>query len=266
MSQKQVIGLIPAAGKAERIMPLPCSKEIFPIGFGPVGKNHVSRPKVVSQYLLESMRIAEATRVYIIIRKGKWDIPAYFGDGKKLDMHLAYLIMGLPFGVPYTLNQAYPFIRDAFVLFGFPDIIFQPEDAFVKLLDRQTETDSDIVLGLFPVNQRHKGDMVALDDSGRLKNIEINPKSTNLKLTWIIAAWTSNFSAFMHEYIQDLTKTVHLEKKRNESNSSQELFFSKVINAALKKGMRVETVLFSKGVYLDVGTPDNLVRAVRDHL
>jgi glucose-1-phosphate thymidylyltransferase len=266
MSQKQIIGLIPAAGKARRILPLPCSKEIFPVGFEPMGKNHVSRPKVVSQYLLESMRIADATRVFIVIRDGKWDIPAYFADGNTLDMHIAYLIMRLPFGVPYTLNQAYPFIKDALVLFGFPDIIFQPEDAFVKLLDKQTETDSDMVLGLFPVNQRHSGDMVVLDDSGRIKDIEINPKSTNLKLTWIIAVWTWNFSVFMHEYIQDITKTAYLEEKFKKRKSSQELFFSELINAALEKNLHIETVLFSKGVYLDVGTPENLVKAVRDHV
>ena len=95
--------------------------------------------------------------------------------------------MDLPFGVPYTLDQAYPFIKDALILFGFPDIIFQPEDAFTQLLDRQAETDSDIVLGLFPVNRRHRGDRVALDDKGWIKNTEIDPKATKLKLTWIIA-------------------------------------------------------------------------------
>ena len=86
------------------------------------------------------------------------------------------------------------------------------------------------------------------------------------KLTWIIAVWTSNFSVFMHEYIEDLTKAVHLEKKLNVNKSSQELFLSELINAALKKNLHIETVLFSKGVYLDIGTPDNLVKAVRDPL
>jgi glucose-1-phosphate thymidylyltransferase len=263
MSGKEIIGLIPAAGKAERISPLPCSKEIFPVGFQELYKNSGAIPKVVSQYLLERMRFAGAVKAYIVIRHGKWDIPAYFGDGEKLDMHLAYLIMGLPFGVPYTLNQAYPFIKDAIVLFGFPDIIFQPEDAFIKLLNRQAETDSDIVLGLFHVNQRHRGDMVALDDKGRIKNIEINPKSTNLNLTWIIAVWTVKFSIFMDDYIQDLEKNTHSGHELNGSKIQRELFLSEVIKAALRKNMQVEAVLFSEGIYLDIGTPENLTKAVR---
>jgi len=55
-----------------------------------------SRPKIVSHYLLEKMRRANVSKVYMILRKGKWDIPAYFGDGKMLDMHIGYLLMELP--------------------------------------------------------------------------------------------------------------------------------------------------------------------------
>ncbi len=32
--ESDVIGLIPAGGQAKRLSPLPCSKELYPIGFG----------------------------------------------------------------------------------------------------------------------------------------------------------------------------------------------------------------------------------------
>ena len=92
-------------------------------------------------------------KAYIILREGKWDIPAYFGDGKSLNMHLAYLMMGLPFGVPYTLDQAYPFLQDALVALGFPDMIVEPDYAFVRLLAKREEVNADIVLGLFSALQ-----------------------------------------------------------------------------------------------------------------
>jgi len=110
---REIIGLLPAGGRASRVAPLPCSKELYPVGFHSVGKDGSPRPKVVSHYLLEKMRLADVKKAYIILREGKWDIPTYFGDGKILDMHLAYLMMGLPFGVPYTLDQVYPFIKTA---------------------------------------------------------------------------------------------------------------------------------------------------------
>ena len=102
-SHEEVVGLIPAGGKAARIAPLPCSKELYPIGLRPADDGHGSRPKVVSHYLLEKMRFAGITKAYIVLRPGKWDIPAYFGDGALLNIDLAYLMLGAPFGV-YSLD------------------------------------------------------------------------------------------------------------------------------------------------------------------
>ena len=67
--------------------------------------------------------MAGIRKAYFILREGKWDIPKYFGDGALVEMNLGYLMMRLPFGAPYTIDQAYSFcpcIRSS--LFGFPDI------------------------------------------------------------------------------------------------------------------------------------------------
>ena len=96
---QKIIGLIPAGGKAARISPLPFSKELYPVGFQNLDNGRSLRPKPVFTYLLEKMRLANITEAYIVLRKGKWDIPAYLGDGKLLNMNLAYLMMNLPFGV-----------------------------------------------------------------------------------------------------------------------------------------------------------------------
>ncbi len=176
----EVIGLLPAGGQATRIAPLPCSKELYPIGYRSSEEDDGLSPKVVCHYLLEKMRLAGITNTYIVLRKGKWDIPAYLGDGKKLNMNFAYLMMRLPFGAPYTIDQAYPFVKDALVAFGFPDIIFKTEDAFVQLLERQTDTNADVILGVFPVDKPQKWDMVNICDDGRIKQILIKPIKTNL--------------------------------------------------------------------------------------
>ena len=156
-----VIGLIPAAGQAKRISPLPCSKELYPVGFWRSRDEKNARPKVACHYLLEKMRSAGITRAYIVLRQGKWDIPAYLQDGAIADMHLAYLMLGLPYGVPYTLDQAYPFVRDEIIAFGFPDILFRPDSAFSRLLSHQDSGQADVTLGLFPhepsLQGRHGG-------------------------------------------------------------------------------------------------------------
>ncbi len=53
-SGRDVVALIPAAGRGTRIAPIPGSKEVFPIGFANV-EGDKPEVKVVSQYLFDRM-------------------------------------------------------------------------------------------------------------------------------------------------------------------------------------------------------------------
>jgi glucose-1-phosphate thymidylyltransferase len=250
-SQIEIVGLIPAAGQGTRIGPLPCSKEVYPIGYD---QDRGGRPKAVSQYLLEKMRSAGIKKAYIILREGKWDIPAYLLDGKRLGMHLAYLIMDAPFGVPFTVDQAYPFVQESIVAFGFPDIFFEPDDVFVKLLIKLADRRCDVVLGLFPSDRPDKADMVDIDLQGKIRNIVIKPQETNLRFTWGVAVWTPIFTQFLHSQV---------EAWEPSAAPGKELFVGDVVRAAMAEGLQVEAVTVSDQPYLDIGTPDDLFRAAK---
>jgi glucose-1-phosphate thymidylyltransferase len=259
---KRIVGLIPAAGQATRLAPLPFSKELYPIGQMRIKGSEELRPKPVCIYLLEKMRAAGAEDAYIVLRKGKWDIPAYLGDGSLLDMNLAYLIMELPYGVPYTLDQAYPFIQEAIVTFGFPDIIFHSAGAFNELLDRLETSQADVVLGLFPVDQPSKFHMVELSRNGRIHNIVLNPVETHLEYTWIMAVWTRTFTQFIHQYLMNI-----IEKERKlevvaGTAWEKELHLSEVLQHAIESKLKVEGVIFAEDSCLDIGTHDGLTKAV----
>lgn len=253
----ELIGLIPAGGSANRIAPLPCSKEIFPIGYQDLPSLPGSRPKVAAQYLLEKMKLAGVPKAFIILRKGKWDIPEYFGCGHDLGMNLGYLMMDLPYGAPYTLDQAYAFVSEATIVFGYPDILFTPQDAYISLLRRLSASSSEIVLGLFPAHNPSKMDMVELDDAENICGLDIKPTVSYLTYTWIIAVWTPVFTRFLHQYIKN--------KKLNSDHSpgahTREAYVGEVIQAFMKEGMPVDKVLFDEGDYLDFGTPEDLVKA-----
>jgi glucose-1-phosphate thymidylyltransferase len=256
MTKRQIIGLLPAGGQATRISPLPLSKELYPVGFQDFGDQCNWRPKVVSQYLLEKMQLAGIDKAYFILRSGKWDIPAYYGDGTMLSMSLGYLIMGLPYGVPFTLDQAYPFVQNAVVALGFPDILFQPENAYVQILSRLEVSNADVVLGLFPTNKPYKAGMVNFDDEGKVRRIIEKPPQSDLHYMWGIAVWTPAFTHFLHEYLTTL--------KVNSNLSQQpEIPIGDIIQAAINKGFHVEAEAFPNGTYLDIGTPEDLVRAVQ---
>ncbi|GAB1542365.1 sugar phosphate nucleotidyltransferase [Scytonema sp. NUACC21] len=257
MNKRQIIGLLPAGGQATRISPLPLSKELYPVGFQDFGNKYHWRPKVVSQYLLEKMQLAGIDKAYFILRPGKWDIPAYYGDGAMLSVNLGYLIMGLPYGVPFTLDQAYPFVQDAIVALGFPDILFQPEDAFARVLSRLETSNADIVLGLFPTHQPQKAGMVDFDDTGRVHLIVEKPRHSDLRYMWGIAVWTPAFTQFLHEYL------IPLKTKSNLLSQLPEIPIGDIIQSAIEKGFHVEAEAFPDGTYLDIGTPDDLVKAVQ---
>jgi len=260
---REVIGLIPAGGHARRIAPLPCSKELYPIGFRAGEESGGVRPKVVCHYLLEKLASAGVTRAYIVLRQGKWDIPSYLGDGTIVKIHLAYLMMRVPFGPPYTLDQAYPFLNDATVAFGFPDILFEPDDAFIKLLDRQVATGADVVLGLFPTDQTRVMDMVKVSENGEALAIVIQPPQTKLQDAWIIAVWTPVFTQFMHEHLRRLQNGKELDMEWN-LHKQRELSIGQVFQAAIREGLHVQTVRFPKHTFLDIGTPENLLLAASD--
>ena len=255
----RLVGLLPAGGKATRLGPLPCSKEIFPIGFKSSEPDGKMQTTVAATGLLESMHLAGAKLAYFILRPGKWDIPAYFGHGGQLKMHFGYLIMDQPHGAPYTLDQAYPFIENATTLFGFPDILFHPKDAFVRLLERQSETKADIVLGAFKADNPSKMDMLVLDDKGRVIDIVIKPAETKLTHTWIIAVWTARFSQYLHNYVLEDGRR---RSKQDLNGKTSEIYVGNVIRTAIKDGQTVETVFFNPGAYLDVGTPEDMINAM----
>ena len=265
-NQKKIVGLIPAAGIAARISPLPCSKEIYPVEFNNPSKNETLRPKVVSEYLIEGMQRVHVSKVYVIIRKGKWDILSYFGSGNWMEVNFAYLVMDLPFGVPFTIDQAYHFVKDDTIVFGFPDIIFNPADAFKRLLERQRMKKSDAVVGLFPAPQPYSTQhMVEIDSQGCVRGFEIEPPRTKLKYTWIIAVWNSQFTDFLHEYTAIQTRRYKNIRATKEDSIAKEVSMTHVLAAALQKGLKINSVTFADGSFLDIGSPDNLKRISKNY-
>ena len=205
--------------------------------------------------LLDAYRNAGIEDVFFIIRRGKWDIPEFYGDGHRRGLNIAYLMMRHPFGTPFTLDQAFSFIKNKRVALGFPDIQFSPGNVYQRLLSQQTNSSADVVLGLFQPSNPSKFDMVDFSSSGRVKEINIKPTKTHLEYGWISAVWTPAFSSFMHGY---------LSKALIESNLKRapEMYVGTVMQAALSEGMNIAMETFPDGKAIDIGTPDDLARTM----
>lgn len=265
-ASEQVIGLVPAAGAATRMGVLPCSKEVLPIGFARFGDaDREVRPTVACEPLLEAFRQAGIATAYVILRPGKWDIPAYLGDGRRHGIDLAYLTVGVSHGVPFTLDQARPFVRGHRIALGFPDILFEPKDALARLDRRQRETGADVVLGLFPADEPQRMDMVASGVDGRVHRVLVKPATTTLSESWILALWTDRFSEFMHgRLLAWLQRPGTADGRSRAGGSSPELHLGHVFAAALDAGLHVDSLRFPRGSCVDIGTVASLQRVQRE--
>lgn len=260
---QEVVGLVPAAGLARRLQPFPCSKEVYPVGFV-ADETGTPRPKVAAQYLLEKFRVAGITKAYLVIRDGKWDIPNYFRDGRSVDLSLAYIVISGSLGPPDTIDRAYPFIEQQRVAFGFPDILFGPDDAYRQLIEAQDRTGAEVVLGLHRVYNHRVWDMVDCDADGHVRRIVMKPASTVLIHGWCCAVWTPAFSGFLHRFLRAEDTNRNLGSLANRANDlGGDLAVGVVLQAALKEGLPVQSVIFPDDTYIDIGTPEDLVRAVR---
>lgn len=254
MNYNEVVGLIPCAGNATRLGALPFSKELFPIGFDVSdGEQNV---KVVSSYLIDHMKDAGVKDFHLIIKEGKWDIPTYFNNNKPLNANLCYHLANVDYGVPFSLNTAYPFVKDKIVCLGFPDILFKPKKVYNQLLKKLTSNSStSIVLGVMPINRPEKWDMIEYDSNNKINKIVIKSTTeSGLKYGWFCAVWSPKFSEYLNSYILSLYK----EKSPKELKNS-EIYIGDVVRAAMKIGFSVESVIFEEGICLDIGTPEDLV-------
>lgn len=254
--------MVPAAGRASRLGRLPCSKEIFPVGLG----DACIRPAIA--HLLEAFAVAGVGHALVLLRQGKWDVPAFLGEtydcnvqedaaqgGEVNAVELAYRVLEPTASVPETLARALPFVQNENVALGFPDILFTPKGAFRSLLERLESHNADAVLGLFPADRPEKTDMVEYVQDGevcRVQRLRIKQPDAGLTYTWSIAVWAPSFSRYLLEFLRQV----------DTQKVTREIYVGNVIEAAIADGLNVEAVQFPEGSYLDIGTPDDLARAL----
>ncbi|MBI2412342.1 MAG: nucleotidyltransferase family protein [Deltaproteobacteria bacterium] len=169
-------GIIPAAGAGSRIQPLAFSKELLPVGSRV--EDGVERPRAVSEYLVERMIEAGATKICFVISPGKSDIMEYYG-GSIGGVHLSYVVQPRPAGLCDSIFRALPLIPpDEFALAGLPDTVWFPRQGFSLLGDDR------LSFLLFPVERPERFDAVSLDASGAVLRVEVKAERPSTNWVW----------------------------------------------------------------------------------
>ena len=226
-----VWGIVPAAGTGSRIKPLAFSKELLPVGSRRDGETE--RPKAVSEYLVERMILAGATRICMVVSPGKSDIIEYFG-GNSGPASICYVVQQEPRGLNDALFRALPLIGTGDqILIGLPDTVWFPEDGLCRL------GEGSLSFLLFPVQHPELFDAVVTGDDGRV--LEIQVKRPGASTSWVWGAFRMPGRIF-----HDLHG---LWREREE----RDVYVGTLVNSWLTRGGEAWGVHAGES-YVDVGT------------
>jgi glucose-1-phosphate thymidylyltransferase len=169
------IGVVPAAGYATRLQPLPYSKEVYPIGGRPI-----------MDYLVERMRLAGSSEIRVVTRPEKLDVV------ENAARQGATVVEGHPDSLAESFFIGMKDVDDDdIVLLGFPDSIWEPSDGYSRIIEL-LDDGCEVALGLFQTNEPERCEVVTLREagaeSGLIAGIELRPPAPTSNLIWGCAA------------------------------------------------------------------------------
>jgi glucose-1-phosphate thymidylyltransferase len=229
--EKAMWGVIPAAGLGSRIQPLAFSKELLPVGTRRDGD--VERPRAVSEYLIDRMIVAGATRLCMVISPGKSDIVEYYGASVG-PAHICYVVQPAAAGLCDAIFRSLPWIRpEEDVLVGLPDTVWFPEHGLCSL------GGGGLSFLLFPVERPELFDAVITDEEGRVREIQVKQRNACSRWVWGAFRLTGAVMQALHD--------LWCERGREDP------YIGTLVNEYLARGGSARAVRAGEA-YVDVGT------------
>lgn len=152
----RVIGVLPAAGTAERLQPITGSKEMLALGGRPV-----------LDYAVERLRAARPDEIRVVVRPEKADLTE---RARLLGLDV---VEARPMNLAESIVAAIgPLADEDAVIVDLPDSVWEPVDGFNMLLNNLT-AETDVVLGLFRSAEPERGDVVELAAEDRVVAVHV---------------------------------------------------------------------------------------------
>jgi glucose-1-phosphate thymidylyltransferase len=238
---EELIGLIPAAGKGVRLG-LPYPKELYPV----IRNNHY---KPISQFVVDRLTNAGLDHIVFVVNETKHQLMGYFGNGQRFGCNISYVVQEIiegktkstsP-GLAHALDSAYHLTCGKTVFFGMADTLMQPADVFAQAWQAACPED-DLILVLFTTAHPEKFGMVKMDEACRVLEIIDKPSKTDLTEMWGCIIWRPKFTEYLHKCVFE------------EGVSD----FARIMNDAIKQGMKFRGVHLVGGTYIDLGTYEEI--------
>lgn len=247
-----LLGLLPAAGRGSRLWPYRYPKELFPLALVPQPDGKGVNPWPVCQYSLDGMVRAGVERCVVVVSDEKYEVLRVLGDGSEVGLPLCFVHQREPRGLPHAVRCARPWLGNADVLLALPDTVVLPPDAMMQLHRARRAAGMELMLGVFPTEEPERLGPVEMDEHGNVLHVHDKPGHRQWRNAWALVSWSAAFTEFCCAW----------DEARAQAGKSEGVL-GHAMEAARAEGMKVGALVFSDGVFADIGTPAGLQTTVR---
>lgn len=236
------VGVIPAAGKGNRLSTLPLTR-ILPKPMLPI----VDRP--ILEYVLENMKKVGVETVYMIVGYKKELIKNYFRNGSEWDVDIVYIEQKELKGIAHAIGLARDYINEPFtVMLGDDLTLTDSMGNLIKIFWRNNAFAVEGVVVENNVEALKRTCSVVLGDNNKIIDIEEKPAQPKSNLRGI---GIYLFDPIVFEYI-DRTP---ISSKRGEKEITD------TIGLIAKDGKAYGTII--DGINININTIDDLMLAIK---
>lgn len=231
-------GLIPAAGSGTRLGPFTNAipKELLPVG-----------DKAVIEHAVLAFLNAGITDITIVVSPKKHGLSDYLGSGKRFDANLTYVVQDERLGLANAVAAAEHVINgDSFaVILG--DNFFYPETILKDLLTFHKQNRADATIGSIEVSDVTRHGIIT-PDGNRVLDLVEKPDPDGAPSNLGIAG--------IYIFSPQIFDCIH----KTKPGFKDEFQLTDSIKIMVEQGMDVRYQKI-KGIHIDVGTPEDLMRA-----
>ena len=250
-----VVGLIPAAGRATRLGLDASSKEL--VAVPDLAAHERPRPSIpVCHYLLRQYRTAGIEDVRLLRRAEKTDLADHFGAGPVEGLPVHDVVVAPTAGSVHTLALGCRDAPEARIAVGFPDIVLTPPTLCRAALDELDRGAADICIGSVDIDaaERRNWDLLRTDGA-HVVGYTMKPEDAcALERGTVLAVWRPSATAFLLAWLED---------RSGAGAIVGEVALGHFLQAAITAGLVVHHAHADGAIVLDIGAPERLARAAR---
>jgi UDP-N-acetylglucosamine diphosphorylase/glucosamine-1-phosphate N-acetyltransferase len=227
-----------AAGEGVRLQPITATRPKHLIKVG---------GKPILEHCVDALKSCGLTEIVIVTHYMGDAIRQYFGDGEKLGLKIAYVEQAEILGTGNAVSVVEPYVDGDFVLV-YGDLLFAPD--VIKNVIHSYETEKPAaVMAVVPVEKPESYGIMELENEKAVKRIIEKPASSEAPSN------LANAGLYM------LSKEVFSKLKQTKASVRGEWELTDALSSLIKDEKTVLATKISKGDWVDIGRPWDLLEA-----